>query len=102
MPNKIIDVLTMPETTNAMIVVVMIVSFLAFVAFVFKEKSLDERESIHILKASRISYLVGVGVLVFALIIQTLMHSIDIWIVYAIIAMVVSKLVTRIYSHYKM
>ena len=102
MPNKIIEVLTMPETTSAMSIVAIIIGFLFFVAFLFKEKSEDERESTHILKASRISYLVGVLVLVCGLIIQTLMHDIDIWLVYAIIAMVLSKLISRIYSHYKM
>lgn len=96
------DTFTMPKTADAMFIVGIVVAFLAFSAFIFKEKSLDERESSHILKASRISYLVGVGVLTFALIIQTLMHSIDIWIVYALTAMVLSKLISRVYSHYKL
>lgn len=102
MIGKITEILTMPQTVDAMFVVGIIITFLFFVAFIFKESSSDERESAHILKASRISYLVGVGVLTLALIVQTLMHSIDVWIIYAVVAMILSKLISRIYSHYRM
>ena len=94
--------LSMPESMISMLTVGLIIAFLTFAAFVFKEKSSDERESIHILLAGRISYLVGVGVLILGIIMQASRHDIDPWLVVALCAMVFSKLLTRIYSRFKM
>ncbi|MEK7177789.1 MAG: hypothetical protein AAB705_03115 [Patescibacteria group bacterium] len=94
--------LTMPDSIQTMLIVGMIVAFLTFSAFIFREKSSDERESLHILAAGRISYLVGVGTLIIGVIIQTLNHEIDPWLVIALCTMVFSKLLSRIYSHFKM
>lgn len=94
--------LTMPDTMVSMLIVGLILSFLTFAAFLFREKSSDERESVHILTAGRISYLVGVGVLIVGIILQALKHEIDPWLVISLCAMVFSKLLSRIYSHFKM
>lgn len=94
--------LTMPDTVHSMMIVAIIVAYLTFAAFIYREKSSDEREMLHVLAAGRISYLVGVGVLIFAVIRQALMQEIDPWLVIALCAMVFSKLVSRIYSHLRM
>ncbi len=94
--------LTMPDTMVSMLIVGLIIAFLTFAAFLFREKSSDERESVHILTAGRISYLVGVGTLIIGIIFQALKHEIDPWLVIALCAMVFSKLLSRIYSHFKM
>lgn len=94
--------LIMPETMVSMLIVALIVSFLTFAAYLLREKSSDEREAIHILTAGRISYLVGVGTLIIGIILQALKHEIDPWLVIALCAMVFSKLLSRIYSHFKM
>ena len=94
--------LTMPESMLSMLIVAFVVSFLTFAAYIFKENSLDERETIHILKAGRVSYLVGVGTLIIGIILQATKHEIDPWLVFALCAMVFSKLISRIYSHFKM
>ncbi len=94
--------LTMPDTMVSMLIVALIVSFLTFAAYLLREKSSDEREVVHILKAGRISYLVGVGTLILGIILQALKHEIDSWLVIALCAMVFSKLISRIYSHFKM
>ena len=94
--------LAMPESMVSMLIVGLIISFLTFAAYLFREKSSDERVSIHILTAGRISYLVGVGTLIIGIIIQALQHEIDPWLVIAICAMVFSKLLSRIYSHFRM
>lgn len=93
--------LTMPDSVLSMLIVGFIISFLTFAAYLFKEKSLDERESVHILTAGRFSYLVGVGVLIAGIVLQALKHEIDPWLVIALCAMVFSKLLSRIYSHFK-
>lgn len=94
--------LTMPDTMVSMLVIGLIVSFLTFASYLFKEKSIDERETVHILTAGRISYLVGVGTLIIGIILQALQHNIDPWLVIALCAMVFSKLLSHIYSHFKM
>ena len=94
--------LTMPDSIQTMLIIGLIVAFLTFAAFIFREKSSDERESLHILSAGRISYLVGVGTLIIGVILQALKHEIDPWLVIALCAMVFSKLLSRIYSHFKM
>ena len=94
--------LSMPDSMQSMLILGLIVAFLTFAAYVFREKSSDERESMHILTAGRISYLVGVGTLILGIIMQALDHKIDPWIVIALCAMVFSKLLSRIYSHFKM
>lgn len=94
--------LTMPDSVVSMLIVGLIVSFLTFAAFLLREKSSDERESMHVLTAGRMSYLVGVGALILGIIIQALDHNIDPWLIIALCAMVFSKLLSRIYSHFKM
>ena len=94
--------LTMPDSMQSMLIIGLIISFLTFSAYLFREKSSDERESMHILTAGRISYLVGVGTLILGIIIQALNREIDPWLVIALCAMVFFKLLSRIYSHFKM
>jgi len=94
--------LTMPESMVSMLIIGLIISFLTFAAYLFREKSSDEREAVHVLTAGRISYLVGVGTLIVGIIFQALKHEIDPWLVISLCAMVFSKFLSRIYSHFKM
>jgi fluoride ion exporter CrcB/FEX len=94
--------LSMPDTIVSMLIVGLIVSFLTFAAFILRENASDERETLHILRAGRISYLVGVALLIMGIIFQALNHNIDTWLVFALCAMVFSKLLSRIYSRFKM
>ena len=94
--------LIMPDNIQSMLIVGLIISFLTFAAYLFREKSSDERESMHILAAGRISYLVGVGTLIIGISLQAFNHEIDSWLVIALCIMVFSKLLSRIYSHFKM
>jgi hypothetical protein len=94
--------LSMPDTMVSMLIVGLIISFLTFAAFLLRERSSDERESMHILTAGRISYLVGVGALILGIIMQALAHDIDPWLVIVLCSMIFSKFLSRIYSHFKM
>jgi hypothetical protein len=94
--------LTMPESVQSMLTLGLIVTFLIFAALIFREQASDERESMHRLISGRISYLAGVGTLITGLIIQASMHEIDKWLVIALCVMVLSKLLTRIYSQWRM
>lgn len=94
--------LSMPESMVSMMIVTFIVAFLAFAAFLLKEQSSDEREVVHVLTAGRISYLAGVGALILGIIIQSAGHEIDPWLVISLCVMVFTKLLSRIYSHFRM
>lgn len=94
--------LSMPSSVDSMLIVGLILAFLTFAAYVLREKSSDEREAIHVMKAGRYSYLVGVGTLIVGIVSQATTHEIDPWLVFALCAMVFSKLLSRIYLHFKM
>ncbi len=94
--------LTMPQSVQSMLTLGLVLAFLTYSALVLKEQTSDERESLHRLVSSRISYLVGVGVLVIGIIVQATMHEIDKWLVISLCAMVLSKILSRIYTQYKM
>lgn len=94
--------LTMPDNMVSMLIVALIIAFLTFAAYLLRERSSDERDAIHILTAGRISYLVGVAALILGIIFQGVQHEIDPWLVIALCAMIFSKLLSRIYSHFKM
>lgn len=93
--------LLMPEDFDMMLVLGLIISFLIFAATIWKERAADERENMHRLNAGRISFLVGSVVLVIGITIQAMNHNIDPWLVYALIAMVASKLTSRLLSQWR-
>ena len=82
----------MTSTYTLTILMILGVAVIAFGAFIWRERYRDEREELHAMKAGRLSYFAGGGVLVVAIITQTLSHSLDIWLVIALVAMVVTKL----------
>lgn len=94
--------LTMPESIVSMMIVGIITAFLFFAAYILNEKSADEREAIHILRAGRISYLSGVATLIAGIIVQGINHEIDHWLIIVLCVMLLSKLISRIYSRLKM
>lgn len=93
--------LLMPTSVQMMLVVFLVVLFLAFFSFIWREKTSDERESLHRNLAGRFAYLTGTGVLVLGVIIQSLNHEIDIWLVIALITIVLSKVIGLLYSQFK-
>lgn len=84
----------------AMIALILII-FVSFCIFVWKEKSRDEREQLHKQIASRFAYLSGASVLIIAIVLQSLKHSIDPWIVIALIVMILAKITGSLYANNK-
>jgi len=85
-----------------MVVICMLATVLALfgllATFVMRETSLDEREYQHKSLAGRNAFLVGSGILVLGIIIQGYTHTVDPWLVFTLIGMVVTKFITRIWS----
>lgn len=87
----------MPDMAEMAVLTVASVLLLVWVGFVMQEGRGDERELVHRMNAGRVAYLSGIGVLTLGLIVQGFSHTIDPWILGALGAMVVSKLIARLY-----
>jgi hypothetical protein len=89
----------MPTAFAMATLAVFAVIFFAFASLIFKESSGDEREDLHKLMAGRIAYLVGSGVLVLGIIVQSFAHRIDPWLVVALTVMVLAKVIAVAYRN---
>lgn len=89
----------MPSDTELMIVCGLIVVYIAATSYLWKESARDERESEHRMRAGHISYIVGTAMLLTGIVSQHFTSGmIDQWLVYALAAMVIAKVIARIYS----
>lgn len=88
----------MPTTLLMMLVLGLVVVFVVFASFVWKENSRDEREGLHKMMASRIAFLAGTAVLVVAIIVQSFKHELDFWLVLTLGIMILAKIIGLIYS----
>ena len=91
--------LWMPDMLVYMMIAGVAILFALFAGFVWKEKACDEREQLHKMIASRLAYLVGVGVLVLGIAVQgfTVAH-VDPWLLIALLAMILGKIIGFFYS----
>ncbi len=89
----------MPTMFMSMILGVFVIVFILFAAFLWKESHGDEREERHRLMAGRIGFLSGAGILVIGIIVQSLQHTLDPWLLVSLCAMVLAKLIARIYTN---
>ncbi len=69
-----------------------------FASFILRETMIDEREGQHRTLAGRNAFLAGSGVLTLGIVIQGYTHTVDPWLVVALIVMIVVKIGTRIWS----
>lgn len=88
----------MPTQLVMMLVFSLIIIFVVFTSFIWKENAKDERESFHRMMAGRIAFLSGAGVLVIGIIVQSLSHNLDPWLVFTLGLMILAKIGGLIYS----
>jgi predicted MFS family arabinose efflux permease len=91
----------MPSSMVMMLLIGIVVVFGIFSAVIWKERPKDEREVILSQKAGRMAFLIGTGVLVVGISLQEYYHMEDPWLIYALIAMVLGKIVSHIYFQNK-
>lgn len=88
----------MPGALEILILLFITVCIAVWTGFIMTEKAIDEREVLHKFQSGRVAYLLGIGVLTLALILQVLKHNIDPWIPVALFVMIASKVIARLYS----
>ena len=86
------EVFGMPTVSQMILLSIFSVLFMIFVAFVWRENSLDERESHHVFLAGRFAFLAGTSVLTIGMIIQIVSRTLDMWIPAALAVMIFSKM----------
>lgn len=93
--------LFMPNSLHPFMVPFLIVLFIIFAGFIWKETPGDEREQMHKFIASRFAYFAIVATLITGVILQSFNGGIDPWIVVAICVGLLAKIVGLIYGHVK-
>jgi len=91
----------MPSNLFMFTIVALLALFTLFVIFVWREKIYDEREKLHALIAGKAAFLVGASVMVIGIVVQSLNHSVDIWLVVTLGAMIFTKIIGLIYGQFK-
>ncbi len=93
--------LLMTTQIQMMMIAAVLIIFISFCVFVWREKSKDEREQLHKQIASRFAYLSGASVLIIAIVAQSFNHTLDPWIVFALIVMILAKIAGSLYANNK-
>jgi len=91
----------MPSMLEMFLLVLLVLVFAAFATFVWKEGKGDEREVMHNMLAGRFAYLAGTTTLIVGIVVQSLEHKTDHWLIIALAIMVISKMIGLIYSQRK-
>ncbi|PIT89265.1 MAG: hypothetical protein COU27_01250 [Candidatus Levybacteria bacterium CG10_big_fil_rev_8_21_14_0_10_36_7] len=92
----------MPSPMQMLILVVFVITFVLFGSFIWKEKAADERENLHRYIIGRFAFLTVTTILVFGIILQTINHSLDIWLVITLISGILAKVAGRYYAQKKL
>lgn len=88
----------MPNMLHMMMLALTLVVFAFFAIFILREKVQDERDAVHRMLSGRVAFLTGSTLLTVGIVIQSLQEGVDVWLVIVLVAMVLSKIVARIYS----
>ncbi len=88
----------MPTMMHVGMLAFILVIFALFAVFILREKVQDERDALHRMLSGRVAFITGSALLTIGIVVQSLRDAVDVWLVLVLVAMVLSKLVTRIYS----
>lgn len=88
----------MPNMIVVGMLAMVLILFGVFASFILQEKIFDERDNAHRSLAGRNAFLAGALVLMIGIVTEGYSHSIDPFLVVALIAMVVIKIASRIWS----
>ncbi len=90
--------LLMPNKVQMSILALLVAAAGLYAGILFRQKARDEREALHLYRASRFAYVAGVALLVLAIVVQSFQGGTDRWLFYILAGMVLVKLVILIWS----
>ncbi len=88
----------MPTMFQMAALAALVAAFALLTTFLVREEARDEREVQLRSTSGRIGFLLGAGVLVAGIAVQGFMDMLDQWLVYALLAMVLGKIVARVWA----
>jgi len=88
----------MPDMMVMCMLAVTLGLFGIFATFILRESMIDERDIQHRTLAGRNAFLTGAGMLTLGIVVQGYTHAVDPWLVIALVAMIVVKMGTRMWS----
>jgi uncharacterized membrane protein YgdD (TMEM256/DUF423 family) len=90
--------LLMPNKVQMSILALLVAAAGLYAGILFRQKARDEREALHLHRASRFAYVAGVALLVLAITVQSFQGGADPWLFYTLAGMVIVKLGILIWS----
>lgn len=91
----------MPTQVQMFLLGLLVAGVAIWVGMIFREKARDERENLHLYRASRAGYLVGVLSLSVFVIIKDLEHCLDPLLLIVLALMILTKLIVLKISEYR-
>lgn len=88
----------MPTATQMVLLCCFAAAFALYAGAIFRERPRDERESLHLYRANRMGYLVGVVTLSVVVVVQDLRHELDPIVLLALAIMIIVKMAVLVYS----
>lgn len=93
--------LWMPQPVHMALLAGATICFMFFAGLIWYEKAVDEREVIMRDKAGRAGYLGGLGILMIGFVTQNFNHQSDPWLTVALLVMILSKVLSQIFTRIK-
>lgn len=90
--------LLMPNKVQMTILATLVAAAGLYAGILFRQRARDEREALHLYRASRFAYIAGVALLVLAIAVQSFRGGADPWLFYILGGMVLVKLVILFWS----
>ena len=88
----------MPNMAHMSVLGLLIMMFVAYAAFILREKAEDERDVLHRMVAARAGFFTGTTLLTLGVFIDALDGTADKWLVLTLVAMIIAKLAARFYA----
>lgn len=91
----------MPDMLVYSLLTAVVAVFALFAGFVVRERAADERDMQHRSLSGRVAFLVGAAIITLGIIEQSLMYTVDPWLVFALVGMILAKLISRMYADHR-
>lgn len=88
----------MPMMAHLSVLGLLLVCFIAYAAFIMREEAGDERAVMHRMVAARASFFTGTTILTLGVFLDALKGEVNDWLIGTLVAMIIAKLVARLYA----